>query len=406
MAFFRGPNIVKDNLVFGYDTGYPVVSGISDTYRFNSGEPTENLFPEPNYTITDGQVLNHIEFTRKPGQGYNGLDSLEGVVSSSYVSGQIQRRYTLNLAQGFHTHSFYVKKNCDFFRIEHLGTAQLTSGGTTQQQFKVNPTTGIITPSSGFTDYGIEDVGDWWKVWYKIEISGTGNAIFDYEPVYGIGKRFEICGSQIEAKSHPTPFTAGTRSATQSLINLKQTTDIDLSNVSFDSNAQIIFDGSDDQIDLGTGILSLQNSSFTLEVILKWDGSATQTFLGYREPSHSNRKSIHWRIYDSGMLRFDFYGSSINSSAGAIEIGNWYHLSLTYDLSTDTCKCYRNGTLLMQGSTGPYNGSDAASNFYIGSWGNLQYFNGKVPIVKTYNKALSAEEVNQNYNAYKNRFNI
>ena len=75
MAFFRGPNIVKDNLVFGYDTGYPVVSGISDTYRFNSGEPTENLFPEPNYTITDGQVLNHIEFTRKPGQGYNGLDS-------------------------------------------------------------------------------------------------------------------------------------------------------------------------------------------------------------------------------------------------------------------------------------------------------------------------------------------
>ena len=32
--------------------------------------------------------------------------------------------------------------------------------------------------------------------------------------------------------------------------------------------------------------------------------------------------------------------------------------------------------------------------------------NGKIPVVKLYNRALTADEVQQNYNAYKNRFNL
>ena len=43
---------------------------------------------------------------------------------------------------------------------------------------------------------------------------------------------------------------------------------------------------------------------------------------------------------------------------------------------------------------------------YIG-WGNgSEYTGGDIPIVKVYNKALTATEVKQNYNAYKNRFDI
>ena len=41
-----GPNIERDGLVFGYDTGYPLVSGNSDTYKFNKGEPTVNFITE------------------------------------------------------------------------------------------------------------------------------------------------------------------------------------------------------------------------------------------------------------------------------------------------------------------------------------------------------------------------
>ena len=426
---YTGPHIIKDGLVFGYDTGFPVVSGSSDTYRFNKGEPTENLFPEPNYTITDGQVLNHIEFTRKPGQGYNGLHSLEGVVSSSYISGQIQRRYTLNLAQGFHTHSFYVKKNCDFFRIEHLGTAQLTSGGATQQQFKVNPTTGIITPSSGFTDYDIEDVGDWWKVWYKIEISGTGNAIFDYEPVYGIGKRFEICGSQIEAKSHSTPFTDSTRSVTESLIDLKQTTDIDLSNVSFNSNAQMIFDGTDDRIELGDQFdiadYFIDNQSFTIEAVVNLLNTDTNSnggiFSNQKYQSQTDapgfglciRRANNTLYYCMNIVEVD---NSIQTSYEALaqvaaNIGNLEHVTYVYDNNTSTIYAYINGELANSQTNSNFNWSLPTDTTRTkigtstqGGWG--YYHEMDLPVVKCYNKALTSAEVSQNYNALKNRFSL
>ena len=36
--------------------------------------------------------------------------------------------------------------------------------------------------------------------------------------------------------------------------------------------------------------------------------------------------------------------------------------------------------------------------------GDAREFKGKIPIVRVYNRALSTEEIKQNYNATKNRF--
>jgi len=38
--------------------------------------------------------------------------------------------------------------------------------------------------------------------------------------------------------------------------------------------------------------------------------------------------------------------------------------------------------------------------------GGTGYFKGEIPIMKVYGKVLSDDEIKQNYNAYKNRFNI
>tara|TARA_R110000851_G_scaffold79152_1_gene174440 strand:- start:624 stop:941 length:318 start_codon:yes stop_codon:yes gene_type:complete len=104
------------------------------------------------------------------------------------------------------------------------------------------------------------------------------------------------------------------------------------------------------------------------------------------------------------MLRFDFYANSINSAAGAIVAGEWVNLTVTFNYTTTTAKCYKNGTLLMQGSVGPFTGIDASSTATIGSWGSTQYYEGDIPSFKAYNKTLTAAEVTQNYNAQKNRF--
>ena len=133
-------------------------------------------------------------------------------------------------------------------------------------------------------------------------------------------------------------------------------------------------------------------------------GESTDTFFGHIE-TNATQKSIHWRIYNTGQLRFDFYSNSINSSTGAIVADTWYHLLVTYDYDSDTCKCYRNGELLMQGSAGPYIGNQSNSNSYLGSWyANQQPFGGKMAIFRQYNKALTADEIWQNYQAQSIRF--
>jgi hypothetical protein len=163
------------------------------------------------------------------------------------------------------------------------------------------------------------------------------------------------------------------------------------------------FDGVDDKIDMGTGLLNLQNASFTLSTWIKWDGGSQDTFFGYGYGSTS-RQNIHWRIYTNGMLRFDFFANSINSATGTIVAGEWVNLTVTFNYTTTTTKCYKNGTLLLQGTVGPFTGIDASSTATIGSWGNSQYYGGDIPSFKAYNKTLSASEVLQNYNAQKNRF--
>ena len=60
----------------------------------------------------------------------------------------------------------------------------------------------------------------------------------------------------------------------------------------------------------------------------------------------------------------------------------------------------------MAGSAGPFLGNDTNSTAYVGAWGTIQRFGGEIPILKMYNSAISASEIKQNYNTYKNRFNI
>lgn len=414
-----GPNTFgEENLVFGFDTG--------DTVNSYKGEPTVNLFPDPTYTSTDGFIQNNTVYTRKPGQGYDGLDSVEGVVSSSYVSGQIERRWSINLSPGFYTHTFYVKKNCDFKRIEHLGTAQVTSGGSSQQQFSVDVNAGTVNPNSGFTDYDIQDYGDWWKVWYKIEISGSGNAIFDYEPYYEVGNRFEFCGSQIEAKTHPTPFTPDTRSATEGLIDLIGTSTIDLTNVSFDSNAQMTFDGTDDRVE-DIGPVHSRLSSSATEVIFAAESLPSSGYamvFGYKHVGGNYSKfttapvaiTDAGKIFSSVITTTEIYRTV--TSTTTISTGQYNHVVLNKDVGSGTLELYVNGNLessvtfdtntyAQWPSTGSYIGTDRLE---IGgltttaTWS--KYLDGPVPTGKLYSRTLTASEIKANYNAIKGRFNI
>jgi hypothetical protein len=93
-------------------------------------------------------------------------------------------------------------------------------------------------------------------------------------------------------------------------------------------------------------------------------------------------------------------------------INQTMYVAGTCDTVTDEMKLYINGTLILTGSfTSTFDIADTPIN--IGGTGVLKFgagfagfTNGKIFNAQIYNRALSASEVLQNYNAQKSRFGL
>jgi hypothetical protein len=83
--------------------------------------------------------------------------------------------------------------------------------------------------------------------------------------------------------------------------------------------------------------------------------------------------------------------------------GKWTNLSIVKNGATTYC--YLNGSLYASKSSNTYTNQ---SNF--GRYGlnlvNAVGFNGNIPLSKIYNRALTAQEIQQNFNALKGRFGL
>jgi len=82
--------------------------------------------------------------------------------------------------------------------------------------------------------------------------------------------------------------------------------------------------------------------------------------------------------------------------------GVWYHAAVTYDGSA--VKFYINGALdsSLSYSGTPY--SLGASDWIGRRWDSNEFLNAEIPVVRLYNKALTASEIAQNYNAAKDKY--
>ena len=371
MGIHRGPNLIKDNLVFGYDSGYGVADNNTAT-RFYEGESTDNKlrlftsntlsYPSNIYrcTVTEQNI---VDVTAPNGQysRYTGIDGSDNnQVFYSYAGGGFN--YTGQTI----TYSVYLKGS---------GTCHLTT----------------YDNSSGYGTSGtITLINEWVRYSYTRSVSSSASS--HWSGVRGILSSTDVyvAASQMEIKGHATPFTPTTRSDTESLIDLKKTIDIDVSNVSFNSTGQPEFDGTDDRIDLGyapiTGI-----GDFTITSVYKTNTSAANTIIG-NYPNGNLQFMGGYGLYIAGSCYF----TSTPLPAGT------YCATATRE--NGVCKIYLNGKLQRTVN----NSNDIGiSSFRIGTnTSGTEPFNGGIYNIKVYDRALSADEVKQNYNAYKNRFNI
>jgi len=397
MGTSAGPNLIPAGLVFGYDTGYPAVIAIHQALRFNNGEPTTNLITNPLADSTTG-------FNRSGGTGTISYDSTEKAlkwVQTDYASWgtylNIYPSFTGTLSTSTqYTLSFEYKTPNSF--SDSLIGHQLVQGNG---QSSAASTGAISSNTDG-------EVNGWkqFKVTFTPGNSGVGSA---YNRLYSGDRGSDtltmyIRNIQFEQKSHQTPFANGTRSSTQSLIDLKETTEIDVDDASFDSNAQLTFDGTDDYLNLGNSSLFDFGQTGTIEAVLKPTNSTGNDRIWCIDNNSSNLDAY----LNSSGYNVKLHGGVVGTTTSLTQ-NQYNHLVVRYD--SGTVKIFVNGAEgTMTGTTTGYNilnNSGNNSNLYLGCYRDLSYnLHGDMPIFRMYSSALTSKEIEQNYKVYKKRFGI
>jgi hypothetical protein len=102
-------------------------------------------------------------------------------------------------------------------------------------------------------------------------------------------------------------------------------------------------------------------------------------------------------------------GTSISVDLGADHLNKWIYGVITFagvsNGSAVNVYAYKNGSLLTASGSLYWNMS-SSSSYYIGRhWtSDTQIHDGFIPQVSIYNRALTAQEIQQNYNALKSRY--
>ena len=167
----------------------------------------------------------------------------------------------------------------------------------------------------------------------------------------------------------------------------------------------INFDGTDDYVDCGNVLASLTN--LTLECFVKF-GTQSTSYNGIISKTLSNANGYEIRTagYTSTTTtaQFRYVGDNGSPDFGALTNGIWYHLTATGILGSQLV--YINGSIY---NSGTYAGTPSANSnsLVIGklAYAGL-YANMSMGYARIYNRALTATEVLQNYNATKTRFGL
>ena len=167
----------------------------------------------------------------------------------------------------------------------------------------------------------------------------------------------------------------------------------------------INFDGTDDYVDCGNVLASLTN--LTLECFVKF-GTQSTSYNGIISKTLSNANGYEIRTagYTSTTTtaQFRYVGDNGSPDFGALTNGVWYHLVATGILGLQLV--YKNGSVY---NSGTYAGIPSANSnsLLIGklAYAGL-YANMSMGYARIYNRALTATEVLQNYNATKIRFGL
>ncbi len=179
------------------------------------------------------------------------------------------------------------------------------------------------------------------------------------------------------------------------------------------NGGSIVFDGIDDYSEITTTNIS-DTTELTCNCWVKTsditaDGGSYRAFFA-TGPWQSGVTNAWKLAVNSNSGKIDVWANAASKllSGTALPIGEFVNVTYTY--GSNTGKIYFNGSL---SNSGTYTLTHYMGKIYLGAGGSqistlttAGMWNGNISSAQFYNRALSANEVLQNYNATKTRFGI
>lgn len=332
------------------------------------------------------------------------LESSPSYPSWNTLSGSSYSGGTLTFASG----SYNSKNGWDLYKtysglstgtnytwsaLVKLGTASnmiITMNNT--QAWNTGPSTVVAGLSS--TD------------WTRVAITGTTNT-GSFNLHLGASFNTEVAST---VQSGGTVFIQDVRlvlSQSQTAISdLMDQNTITAQSLTYNSDGTFNFNGSSNYIDSNPVTLT---------------GTSTQslTWACWVKPSSGSGDIINmvypptgWNmcpIWASGQVFYAKVWSNANLTSGAsFNLNQYYYLVLVRDNSTNTNSFYINGQLVAS-QVGAYSSSGFSNNHYFGRAGSQAtntFFNGQIPVGQIYTRALSAQEVLQNFSSQRGLYGV
>ncbi len=173
------------------------------------------------------------------------------------------------------------------------------------------------------------------------------------------------------------------------------------------NGGSIVFDGTNDYVQTSASVIDIA-SNWSTNLWFKTSGSTNIGSLVVRGTAAENTQ---WRCEvqaSTGKVNFVMRNPSDQSILGTTSTNdNKWHMA-TYTNTGGLVRIYLDGNLENSGTITSL-ADIASTNLVLGRLGNSTgpyYYNGSIAQTFIYNKALSAAEILQNYNATKTRFGL
>jgi len=170
----------------------------------------------------------------------------------------------------------------------------------------------------------------------------------------------------------------------------------------------LTFDGTDDYVTLG-GPASLNNQYATHEVWIKFDNATDSVFRNIISRQNTSAGTFTMLKTNGNVYTFNTRNSSntiVQVTLSTAPTTTWTQLVHSYDGTT--VRTYVNGVAdnTNTGMSGPLN-TGGTFDMKIGT-NNYpsNYMNGNISVVRAYDRALTAAEIAQNYDALKGRYGL